>query len=106
MQQQLAEKLSEHAKDACKLVGIKCQKAEPQHFYLMVHRYYGRVQAMTAELDRCIEWCVSRGKLVFTAQRFGKWCSNKVKWDKEQELKDNTKKKDDPMAYVAAIREE
>ncbi|MDP6561919.1 MAG: hypothetical protein QF793_03260 [Candidatus Peribacteraceae bacterium] len=104
-QRELAEKLAEHAKDACKLVGISCKKAEPQHFSLIVHRYYGRVQGMTAELDRCIEWCVSRGKMQFTAQRFGKWCANKVKWDKEEELKDQTKKKDDPLAHVSIERE-
>jgi len=86
-QLQLAKTLSEHAKDACALVGIRSQKCEPQHFYLTVHRYYGRVQGMTAEVDRCIDWCLSKGKLVFTAQRFGNWCSNKVKWDKEEELK-------------------
>ncbi len=101
-QRQLAKNLSEHAKDACELVGLQCKKAQPQHFLLIVHRYYGRVPGMTAELDRCLEWCVSRGKLVFTAQRFGKWCSNKVRWEKEQELKEQTTKKDDPLAYVAA----
>ncbi|MSR67444.1 hypothetical protein EXS65_01270 [Candidatus Peribacteria bacterium] len=83
----LAEKLSQHSKDACELVGLKCQKCEPQHFYLTVHRYYGRVQGMTAEVDRCIDWCMSKGKLVFTAQRFGNWCQNKVKWDREEEIK-------------------
>jgi hypothetical protein len=30
---------------------------------------------------------MSKGKLVFTAQRFGNWCANKVKWDKEEEIK-------------------
>ncbi len=84
---ELAEKLSQHSKDACELVGLKCQKCEPQHFYLTVHRYYGRVQGMTAEVDRCIDWCMSKGKLVFTAQRFGNWCVNKVKWNKEDEIK-------------------
>ncbi|MBM3227392.1 hypothetical protein FJZ27_00810 [Candidatus Peribacteria bacterium] len=86
-QLQLATTLSKHAQDACDLVGLKHQKCDPQHFYLTVLRYYGRVQGMTAEMDRCIEWCMSKGKLVFTAQRFGKWCANKVKWDKEDELK-------------------
>lgn len=104
-QRELADKLSEHAKDACKLVGIGCKKTEPQHFLLIVSRYYGRIQGMTAEMDRCIEWCVSRGKMQFTAQRFGKWCANKVKWDKEQELKKMTKKQDDPLAYVSVKRE-
>jgi hypothetical protein len=85
IQLDLAEKLSSHAKDACALVGLKCQKCEPHHFYLTVYRYYGRVQGMTAEVDRCIDWCLSKGKLVFTAQRFGNWCVNKVKWTKEQE---------------------
>jgi hypothetical protein len=84
---ELAEKLSQHSKDACELVGLKCQKCEPHHFYLTVHRYYGRVQGMTAEVDRCIDWCLSKGKLVFTAQRFGNWCVNKVKWSKEDEIK-------------------
>lgn len=98
-QRELAKKLSEHAKDACELIGLGCKKAEPQHFSLIVARYYGRVQGMTAELDRCIEWCISKGKLQFTAQRFGKWCANKVKWDKEEELKAMTKKKDDPLYY-------
>ncbi len=83
----LAATLSEHSKDACALVGLKCQKCEPQHFYLTVHRYYGRVQGMSAEVDRCIDWCMSKGKQVFTAQRFGNWCANKVKWDKEEERK-------------------
>jgi hypothetical protein len=82
----LAEKLSAHAKDACALVGLKCQKCEPKHFYLTVHRYYGRVAVMTAEVDRCIDWCMSKGKLVFTAQRFGSWCQKKVEWDKEEQL--------------------
>jgi hypothetical protein len=86
-QLQLASALSEHAKDACALVGLRFQKCEPQHFYLTVHRYYGRVQGMTAEVDRCIDWCLSKGKLVFTAQRFGNWCSNKVKWEKAEERK-------------------
>ena len=42
---------------------------------------------MSSEVDRCIDWCMSKGKLVFTAQRFGNWCANKVKWDKEEERK-------------------
>lgn len=83
----LASKLSQHSKDACKLVGLKCQKCEPQHFYLTIYRYYGRVQGMTAEVDRCIDWCMSKGKRVFSAQRFGNWCANKVKWEKETDLK-------------------
>ncbi len=83
----LAEKLSQHSKDACELVDLKCQKCEPKNFYLTVHRYYGRVQGMTAEVDRCIDWCMSKGKMVFTAQRFGNWCQNKVKWDREEEIK-------------------
>ena len=83
----LAEKLAQHSKDACELVGLKCQKCEPKNFYLTVHRYYGRVQGMTAEVDRCIDWCMSKGKMVFTAQRFGNWCQNKVKWDREEEIK-------------------
>ena len=87
----LAETLSNHAKDACELVGLRCQKCQPQHFYLLVFRYYGKVQGMSAEMDRCIEWCMSKGKLVFTAQRFGKWCANKAKWDKEQEIKNAEK---------------
>lgn len=82
----LAEKLSEHVKDACALVGLKCQKCEPKNFYLTVHRYYGRVQGMTAEADRCIDWCLSKGKLVFNAQRFGNWCQKKVQWDKEDQM--------------------
>lgn len=82
----LAEKLSQHAKDACALVGLKCQKSDPTHFYLTVHRYYGKVQGMTAEMDRCIDWCLSKGKFVFTAQRFGNWCAHKVRWDREQEI--------------------
>jgi len=86
-QLQLTSTLSEHAKDACALVGLKCQKCEPHHFYLTVHRYYGRVQGMSSEVDRCIDWCMSKGKLVFTAQRFGNWCAKKVKWDKEEEIK-------------------
>jgi hypothetical protein len=86
MQRELAEKLSQHAKDACALVGLKCTKCEPKHFYLTVHRYYGRIQGMTAEVDRCIDWCLSRGKLVFTAQRFGKWCAKKAEWDREEQI--------------------
>ncbi len=81
----LAEQLSKHAKDACELVGLKCQKCEPHHFYLTVYRYYGKVQGMSAEVDRCIDWCLSKGKLVFNAQRFGNWCAKKVKWDKEEQ---------------------
>lgn len=92
-QKDLAEKLSEHAKDACTLVGLKCQKCEPHHFYLTVYRYYGKVQGMAAEVDRCIDWCLSKGKLVFTAQRFGAWCQKKVKWDKEEEIKNAEKQK-------------
>ena len=87
VQLDLAKKLSEHAKDACELVGLKCQKCDAKYFYLTVYRYYGRVQGMSAEIDRCIDWCLGRGKLVFTAQRFGNWCANKVKWDKEESLK-------------------
>lgn len=86
VQQALATRLSEHAKDACKLVDLQCQKCEPQHFYLTVHRYYERVQGMTGEMDRCIDWCMSKGKLMFTAQRFGKWCAKQVKWDKEKQI--------------------
>lgn len=86
VQQDLALKLSKHAKDACELVGLKCQKCEPHHFYLTVYRYYGKVQGMTSEVDRCIDWCMSRGKLVFTAQRYGNWCANKAKWDKEEQI--------------------
>ena len=86
IQQDLASKLSEHAKDACALVGLKCQKCEPHHFYLTVYRYYGKVTGMTSEVDRCIDWCMSKGKLVFTAQRFGKWCAKKVKWDREEQI--------------------
>lgn len=85
-QKELATKLSQHAKDACELVGLKCAKCEPQHFYLTVHRYYGKVQGMTAEMDRCIDWCMSKGKLQFTAQRFGNWCQKKVRWDREEEI--------------------
>jgi len=87
VQLDLADKLSAHSKDACELVGLTCKKCEPQHFYLTIHRYYGRVQGMTSEVDRCIDWCMSKGKLVFTAQRFGNWCANKVKWTKEDDLK-------------------
>ncbi|MBI3336509.1 hypothetical protein HYZ98_03005 [Candidatus Peregrinibacteria bacterium] len=87
VQRDLTKKLSEHAKDACELVGLKCQKSEPHHFYLTVYRYYGKVQGMTGEIDRCIDWCMSKGKLVFTAQRFGNWCANKVKWEKEEQIK-------------------
>lgn len=87
IQLDLALKLSEHARDACALVDLECQKCEPRHFYLTVHRFYGRVQGMTGEMDRCIDWCLGKGKLVFTAQRFSKWCANKAKWDKEEELK-------------------
>lgn len=83
----LAEKLSAHAKDACELVGLKCQKCEPHHFYLTVYRYYGKVQGMSAEMDRCIDWSLSKGKLVFNAQRFGNWCAKKVKWDREEQIK-------------------
>lgn len=82
----LAEKLSAYAKDACALVGLKCQKCEPKHFYLTVHRYYGKVQGMTAEIDRCIDWCMSKNKMVFTAQRFGNWCQKKVQWDKQDQI--------------------
>jgi len=89
----LAEKLSEHAKDACALVGLKCLKCEPKHFYLTVHRYYGRVQGMTAEVDRCIDWCLSKGKVVFNAQRFGNWCQKKVQWDKEGQIQKAEKEK-------------
>ena len=64
----------------------QARQCEPQHFYLTVHRFYGKVQGMTGEIDRCIDWCMSKGKLVFTAQRFGNWCANKVKWDREQEI--------------------
>src|SRR3989338_3622674 len=88
-QQDLASKLSEYAKDACKLVDLQCQKCEPRHFYLTVHRYYGRVQGMMGEIDRCIDWCMSKGKLVFTAQRFGKWCANQAKWDREKQITKN-----------------
>lgn len=84
---ELASVLSAHAKDACALVGLKCQKCEPQHFYLTVHRYTARVQGMTAEMDRCIDWCMSKGKLVFTAQRFGNWCMKRARWNKEEELR-------------------
>ena len=87
VQQDLALRLSVHAKDACALVGLTCQKCEPHHFYLTVYRYYGKVPGMTAEVDRCIDWCMSKGKLVFTAQRFGKWCFNKVKWEREEHIK-------------------
>jgi hypothetical protein len=87
VQLDLAEKLSQHSKDACALVGLQCKKCEPQHFYLTILRYYGKVQGMTAEVDRCIDWCMSKSKLVFTAQRFGNWCQNKVKWDKEDSIK-------------------
>jgi len=86
VQQDLASRLSEHAKDACGLVGLRCQKCEPHHFYLTVYRYYGKVQGMTGEVDRCIDWCMSKGKLVFTAQRFGKWCAKQAKWDREKEI--------------------
>lgn len=89
----LTEKLSAHAKDACALVGLKCLKCEPKHFYLTVHRYYGHVQGMTAEVDRCIDWCLSKGKLVFTAQRFGNWCAKKVQWDKEEQRQNAEKEK-------------
>jgi uncharacterized Fe-S center protein len=82
----LAEKLSQHVKDACELVGIKCQKCEPKNFYLTVHRYYGKVQGMTAEADRCIDWCLSKGKTSFTAQRFGNWCHNKMQWEREEQI--------------------
>lgn len=86
VQQDLAVKLSEHAKDACGLVGLRCQKCEPRHFYLTVHRYYGRVPGMLGEIDRCIDWCMSKGKLVFTAQRFGKWCAKQARWDREKAI--------------------
>jgi len=89
----LAEKLSVYSKDACALVGLKCQKCEPKNFYLTVHRYYGKVQGMTAEVDRCIDWCMSKGKLVFTAQRFGNWCQKKVQWDKEEQITKAEKEK-------------
>ena len=89
----LAEKLSAYSKDACALVGLKCQKCEPKNFYLTVHRYYGRVQGMTTEVDRCIDWCMSKGKLVFTAQRFGNWCQKKVQWDKEEQIQKAEKEK-------------
>lgn len=85
-QEELAAKLSEYAKDACKLVGLQCRICEPRHFYLTVHRYYGRVQGMIGEVDRCIDWCMSKGKLIFTAQRFGKWCALQAKWDKEKQI--------------------
>ncbi len=83
----LAEKLSQHAKDACDLVGLKYQKCDPKHFYLTIYRYYGKVQGMSAEIDRCIDWCLSKNKMVFTAQRFGNWCQKKTKWDKEDQIK-------------------
>lgn len=89
----LAEKLSQHAKDACALVGLQCEKCEPKHFYLTVYRYYGRVQGMAAEVDRCIDWCLTKNKRVFTAQRFGNWCVKKVKWDREEEIEKAEKEK-------------
>jgi len=89
----LAEKLAEYSKDACALVGLKCQKCEPKHFYLTVHRYYGRVQGMTAEVDRCIDWCMNKGKTTFTALRFGNWCAKKVQWDKEGQMQKAEKEK-------------
>ena len=89
----LAEKLSAYAEDACALVGLKCEKCEPKHFYLTVHRYYGRVQGMTAEVDRCIDWCLSKGKLVFTAQRFGNWCAKKVQWERDERIHREEKQK-------------
>lgn len=92
-QKDLAEKLSTHAKDACELVGLDYKKCDPNHFYLTVYRYYGKVQGMTAEMDRCIDWCLSKGKMQFTAQRFGNWCQKKVKWDKEEEIKNSEKEK-------------
>lgn len=85
----LAHRLSEHAKGACSLVDLKCQKVEPKHFYLTVFRFYGRVQGMTAEMERCIDWCIGRNKQVFTAQRFGNWCKNQVKFAKEKEINTN-----------------
>ncbi|MEQ1849392.1 MAG: hypothetical protein ABL890_02265 [Candidatus Peribacteraceae bacterium] len=93
VQKELAEKLSEYSKDACELVGLKYQKVDPQHFYLTINRYYGRVKGMTAEIDRCIDWCMSKGKMVFTAQRFGNWCQKKAQWDKEKQLNEAEKTK-------------
>ena len=86
-QQELALTLSKHAEEACTLVGLRCEKVEPRNFYLTIYRYYGKVQGMTSEMDRCIDWCLSKGKLVFTAQRFGNWCAKKVEFHKREERK-------------------
>ncbi len=86
-QEDLATKLSEHAKDACELVGLTCKKCEPKNFYLTVYRYYGKVQGMTAEMDRCIDWLLSKGKRDFTVLRFNNWCAKKLQWQKEEERK-------------------
>lgn len=89
----IADRLSSHAHDVCALIGMKCSKCQPKHFYLTVHRYYGRVPHMVVEMERCIDWCLKSNKQMFTAQRFGNWCANKVKWAKEDQLKEQEKEK-------------
>lgn len=86
-QETMAIELAKHAHIACALAGIPIEKAEPKHFNLTAYRYYGKINNTKSHLDRCIEWCVRRNKQKFTAARFGKWCENQLKFNKEAELR-------------------
>lgn len=93
VQKNLCSQLSEAAVAVCKLENLKARRCKPEHFQTLVYRYYGRVPAMTRELEKCIKWVGEKGKKFFTPMRFYNWCERRVKWAKDEELRQQEKKK-------------
>lgn len=81
----LTERLAEIAKLRCEEMMLECRAAKPKNFIAVVRRYYGRVQGMERELEKCVLWCATNRKKFFTPMRYYNWCETHVRINKERE---------------------